>query len=94
MGLSLGVTCAIMRQVELDYAEQIGAEFMDFDGQCPFLACVEDEPHKHAICPNCGAVRFGNLYCYACREYHEAVREELALEKMRAREAAEVEGEG
>lgn len=42
-------------------------EFSIFDGPCPFLLCQEVGPHKHPICPDCGAVAFGNLYCKRCR---------------------------
>lgn len=42
-------------------------EFSIFGGPCPFLLCQEVGPHKHPICPDCGAVRFGNLYCKRCR---------------------------
>ena len=40
---------------------------MHFDGPCPFLACLEAGPHDHPICPDCGAVRYGNLTCNTCR---------------------------
>lgn len=38
-----------------------------FEGPCPFLTCRETGPHSHPVCPNCGAVRFGNLVCPTCR---------------------------
>jgi len=37
------------------------------DGPCPFLLCLETEPHRHPICGTCGAVRFGNLFCKECQ---------------------------
>jgi hypothetical protein len=37
-----------------------------FDAHCPFLMCTEAEPHGHDVCPECGAVRFGNLWCRTC----------------------------
>lgn len=40
---------------------------MSFDGVCPFLMCLETGPHSHPICPECGAVRYGNLLCQTCR---------------------------
>lgn len=37
------------------------------DGPCPFLTCLETGPHEHAVCPTCGAVRYGNpFYCQTC----------------------------
>ena len=33
---------------------------------CPFLACVVRQPHTHPICPDCGAVRYGNIMCRTC----------------------------
>lgn len=49
---------------------------MHFDGPCPFLLCTKEGPHLHAICPECGAVRHGNIFCKTCRENREAVRKE------------------
>ena len=46
---------------------------IDFNGPCPFLTCLETVPHSHPVCPTCGAVRFGNLGCQTCREYHEII---------------------
>lgn len=36
------------------------------DGPCPFLTCLNTGPHGHDICPDCGAVRFGNAFCATC----------------------------
>lgn len=44
---------------------------MYFDGSCPFLLCIEQEPHTHPICPLCGAVKFGNVCCETCRKNWE-----------------------
>lgn len=41
---------------------------MEFDGPCPMLTCLETEPHSHPVCPDCGAVDFGNWFCTTCRE--------------------------
>ena len=46
---------------------------VEFEGSCPFLMCLETLPHSHPVCPDCGAVRFGNLGCKTCREYHEII---------------------
>ncbi len=35
---------------------------------CPFLFCLVAGPHTHPVCPVCGAVRYGNFDCAACRE--------------------------
>jgi hypothetical protein len=37
---------------------------LDFEGICPFLSCMEEGPHSHGICPQCGAV-------YTCQESEE-----------------------
>jgi len=44
-------------------------EGIHFDGPCPFLTCFEEGPHSHPVCPKCGAVRYGNLYCEECRSH-------------------------
>lgn len=36
------------------------------DGSCPFLTCLDSGPHGHDVCPACGAVRFGNMFCATC----------------------------
>lgn len=41
------------------------------DGQCPFLTCEEMGPHSHPICPDCEAVRYGNLFCATCRAHND-----------------------
>lgn len=40
-----------------------------FLGVCPFLTCLRTEPHSHPICPECGAVRYGNIFCAFCRDH-------------------------
>lgn len=42
-------------------------KFVHFDGPCPFLLCMETGPHDHGVCPECGAVRYGNISCPTCR---------------------------
>lgn len=42
---------------------------MDFDGPCPFISCLETNPHSHPICPKCGAVKYGNAMCDECRKH-------------------------
>ena len=44
-------------------------QYIHFDGPCPFLTCLETEPHDHPICPDCGAVRWGNMFCKTCRSH-------------------------
>ncbi len=39
-----------------------------FDGQCPFLTCLKTERHSHPVCPECGALRYGNMFCKECRK--------------------------
>lgn len=38
---------------------------------CPFLLCLVREPHTHPACPDCGAVRYGNLFCDTCRQLRD-----------------------
>lgn len=40
---------------------------MDFEGLCPFITCIEHRAHSHTICPECHAVRYGNMHCEHCR---------------------------
>ena len=42
-----------------------------FDGPCPFLMCSARRAHSHPVCPDCGAVRYGNISCPTCRQHHE-----------------------
>jgi len=55
-----------------------------FEGSCPFLFCLKTEAHSHPVCPECGAVRYGNLYCETCktvgRQYREKELAELKSE--------------
>ena len=55
-----------------------------FSWNCPFLMCHEERPHRHSICPSCGAVRFGNLSCRQCRLAHELKLETVKLESEAA----------
>ncbi|MFA5186475.1 MAG: hypothetical protein WC551_08370 [Patescibacteria group bacterium] len=41
---------------------------MRFEGPCPFLFCQETGPHSHPVCPQCGGVNFGNIFCPTCQE--------------------------
>ena len=42
-------------------------KYVQTTGPCPFLLCLIQVPHEHPICPECDAVRFGNMYCETCR---------------------------
>lgn len=44
--------------------------WVELAGPCPFLTCEAEGPHRHPICPSCGAVRFGNLFCAECNAFH------------------------
>lgn len=44
-------------------------EYVPFEGPCPFLTCLQIGPHEHPVCPDCGAVRWGNMYCETCRSH-------------------------
>ena len=54
------------------------------DGPCPFLTCLEACPHGHDICPDCGAVRFGNAFCATCVQSWTEVSEETRTEMLGA----------
>ena len=45
-----------------------------FDDWCPFLLCLEDTPHVHNRCPECNAIRYGNLGCMTCSEFWSFIR--------------------
>lgn len=45
------------------------AKTATFDGPCPFALCHAEGPHSHTVCPDCGAVRHGNIFCKTCRAY-------------------------
>lgn len=45
-------------------------EMIEMGKWCPFLLCLVRGPHAHPVCPQCGAVRFGNLSCDLCNAYH------------------------
>lgn len=45
-----------------------------FEGPCPFLTCFETSGHSHPVCPECCAVRYGNIFCPTCRIYNEKGR--------------------
>lgn len=53
-----------------------GTDSIFIDGSCWFLTCLETGPHGHDMCPDCGAVRFGNLFCRTCLT-HAAISEEV-----------------
>lgn len=39
-----------------------------FDGPCPYLMCAQTSVHAHPVCPECGAVRYGNAFgCETCK---------------------------
>jgi hypothetical protein len=50
---------------------------VQFDGPCPFLTCGEKGPHSHPVCPECGAVRYGNLFCETCRQNRSLIDAEI-----------------
>ena len=58
-------------------------EKMHFDGPCPFLLCLAGCPHDHSICPKCGAVGYGNIYCDECRRNVD-INRELAIIEINA----------
>lgn len=45
---------------------------------CRFLTCLEPGEHLHNVCPDCGAVRYGNLHCLVCQEFHRAINTLIA----------------
>lgn len=55
-------------------------EYATFNGVCPILTCFAEGEHKHPICPACGAVGFGNIFCPTCRENIDIHRELAIIE--------------
>lgn len=44
-------------------------------GPCPLISCGEQGPHEHAVCPTCGAIRYGNpFHCLTCNVVVSAER--------------------
>jgi len=41
-------------------------KYVEYDGPCLMLFCLATGPHKHPICPKCGAVAYGNINCDVC----------------------------
>ncbi len=54
-----------------------------FDGPCPLLMCLADGEHDHQICPECGAVAYGNICCVECRRNVD-IHRELAIIEINA----------
>lgn len=52
--------------------ELLAESVVEIDGYCPFLTCLKTGPHTHPVCPACGAVRYGNLFCTTCSDWHAA----------------------
>lgn len=75
---------ARIRRVELEYGQELGAESVEFGGICNFLLCPEFGPHIHYICPECGAVKFGNIFCATCGGKHDRLRQEIDAESKEA----------
>jgi len=84
-GDDLSQGLAASRQAEREAIERLGAKIQHFDGVCPFLTCLLANPHDHGICPDCGAVRFGNISCATCRSVHERA---MQISKRGMREVA------
>ena len=56
-----------MRMAERQAGERLKAKRQHYPGPCPFLTCLLPNAHDHWICPECGAVRFGNASCGTCK---------------------------
>lgn len=59
-----------------------GAVFID--GPCPFLTCLDTGPHGHDVCPDCSAVRFGNMCCATCVRSCDRLSEETRAQLLAA----------
>ncbi len=57
-----------------------------FDGPCPFLTCLKTEPHSHPVCPVCGGVRYGNMFCEECQKNRPEIDREIMEEWKRLKE--------
>lgn len=58
-------------------------KLMHFDSVCPFLMCLETGPHSHEICPKCGAVWYGNIYCDECMNHADERLESWERKRLR-----------
>ena len=56
-----------MKKDTFPMADGRAAELIKLQGPCAFLTCTARGPHSHPVCPDCGAVRFGNAFCTTCR---------------------------
>ncbi|HEX3058077.1 MAG TPA: hypothetical protein VHP62_01875 [Usitatibacter sp.] len=56
---------------------------VSFDGACPFLLCVTQEPHEHPVCETCNAMNFGNLSCDDCRRWRPAYEKQVIQPALR-----------
>ena len=37
--------------------------------ECPIIWCPLADAHEHKVCPGCGALEYGNVFCTACKKY-------------------------
>jgi hypothetical protein len=67
-----GNCLATWRAIQRDHGHAVASTSewhrIEIGRPCPFLACLIDAPHEHPICPECGAVRYGNMSCQTCRD--------------------------
>lgn len=59
-----------------------GGDAIFLDGPCPFLTCLENGPDGHDVCPDCRAVRFGNLFCRTCLTRCDGLSAEFRAELL------------
>lgn len=71
---------------------QGGRDVIHFDGVCPLLLCFATGPHDHQICPKCGAVAYGNIYCDECKRKVDIHRELAIIELQTRKETLEKGG--
>jgi len=59
-----------------------GVSAVFLDGPCLFLTCLETGVHGHDVCPECGAVRFGNVFCRTCLTRCDGLSAEFRAELL------------
>lgn len=61
--------------------------------ECPLLTCLADGLHSHLVCPECGAVRYGNpFYCKTCRVHYEKEDKDMGVRALTAGQMKEASG--
>jgi hypothetical protein len=60
-------------------------KYVEYDGPCPFLFCMATGKHKHPVCPKCGALMYGNVFCDECKRNVDMEREITIIQLSKIR---------